>query len=136
MVNKFLLIINFQCIYIHFPCWIPPKPLNWENYKLSIGLFGNLIFKCNELGELIRHKRANEVLYGLRYKQKDYLISHETPCRIYFHQLPSEIGFDWRNDRTFIQTWSVVEICNICKDQKLQDLCANIEPGGSNFVFD
>ena len=48
----------------------------------------------------------------------------------------SEIGFDWRNDRTFIQTWSVVEICNICKDQKLQNLCANIVPGGTNDVFD
>ena len=49
MVMKFLLIINFQCIFIIFHSWMPPKLLNWENYRLSIGIFGNLISKCNRL---------------------------------------------------------------------------------------
>ena len=80
MVLKFLLLINFQCIFIHFHSWIPSKLLNWENYRLSIDIFENLISKCNRLSDLIRHKIAIEVLYGLRNKQKDYLISRETPC--------------------------------------------------------
>ena len=28
----------------------------------------------------------------------------------------SEIGFDWQNGRTFIKTWSLVEIFDTCKD--------------------
>ena len=82
MVMKFLLIFNFQCIFINFHSWMPPQLLNWENYRLSIGIFGNLISKCNRLINLIRYKKAIEVLYELRNKQKDNLISRETPCRI------------------------------------------------------
>ena len=47
----------------------------------------------------------------------------------------SEIDFDWQNGGTFIQTWSLVEISYTCKDQKWQNLCANIVPGWTNNVF-
>ena len=80
MVMNFLLIINFQCIFIIFHSWMPPKLLNWENYRLSIGIFRNRISKCNRLSDHMRHKIAIEVLYGLRNKQKKYLIFRETPC--------------------------------------------------------
>jgi len=47
----------------------------------------------------------------------------------------SEIGFDWQNGGTFIQTWSLVEISNICKNQKWQNPCADILPDRTNYVF-
>ena len=40
----------------------------------------------------------------------------------------SEIGFDWQHGGTFIQTWSLVEKSNTCKDHKWQNLYANIVP--------
>ena len=53
---------------------------NLENCKLGIWSFGNLISKCNRLSEHIKHIIAIDVLYKLRNKQKDYVISRETPC--------------------------------------------------------
>ena len=46
-----------------------------------------------------------------------------------------EIGFDWQNGGTFIPAWSL-EIFDICKDQKWQNLHANIVAGGTNNIFD
>ena len=47
-----------------------------------------------------------------------------------------EISFILQNGGSFIQIWLLVEIFNICKDQKLLKLCANIVPGCTNNDFD
>ena len=70
-------IFNVFCLFSKFEY---ESSINLENYKLGIWSFGNLISKCNRLSEHIKHIIAIDVLYKLRNKQKDYLISRETPC--------------------------------------------------------
>ena len=71
------LIFYVFCIFSKFE---HQSSTNLENCKLGIWSFGNLISKCNRLSEHIKHIIAIEVLYKLRNKQKDYVISRETPC--------------------------------------------------------
>ena len=54
-------------LIVNFPC--PKKSSNMETSTLIIEILGNHLSKCNILRENISH----EVLYRLRYKQKQYL---------------------------------------------------------------
>ena len=79
-------ILIFVCSLIFYVICVFSKcehqsSMNLENYKLGIWSFGNLISKCNRLSEHMKHITAIEVIYKLRNKQKDYVISRETPCR-------------------------------------------------------
>ena len=71
------LIFYVFCIFSKFE---HQSSTNLENCKLGIWSFGNLISKCNRLSEHIKQIIAIDVLYKLRNKQKDYVISRETPC--------------------------------------------------------
>ena len=80
-------ILIFVCSLIFYVICVFSKcehqsSMNLENYKLGIWSFGNLISKCNRLSEHMKHITAIGVIYKLRNKQKDYVISRETPCRM------------------------------------------------------
>ena len=68
--------------FSYFLNYAPPKPSEMENYGMVLAFFGNHISKYNRLSKNIRPIQAIEALHRLRNKQKYYLISSETPCRI------------------------------------------------------
>ena len=108
------LIFYVICIFSKFE---HQNSINLENYKLGIWSFGNLMSKCDRLSEHMKHLTAIEVIYKLRNKQKDYLISHETPCISFWAVCtckPAQLFSN--NNNNYWSTWSVLWLI-YCQEQ-------------------